>query len=96
MTAMTKEATNKSSEPEYFSYNKIIARVPNMNKEVIPKFDTLIASIIKLNTKTPISIGIRLTKTTKTAPIKKTAGKLITVVSSIAAMMQSVVMRNAI
>lgn len=63
----------------------MIASVANIKSAVNPKFVTRIASIIKLRINTPISIGIFLIKTTNVAPIKKTKGKLITVVSRIIA-----------
>jgi hypothetical protein len=85
ITATTKDATSKSSDPEYFSYSKMIASVANIKSAVNPKFVTRIASIIKLRINTPISIGIFLIRTTNVAPIKKTKGKLITVVSRIIA-----------
>jgi hypothetical protein len=55
--------------------------VANIKSAVTPKCETLTESIIKLNKNTPIYIGIFLIKTADTTPNKKTAGKLISVVS---------------
>lgn len=83
MTAMMNEGTNRSEEPEYFSYIAMVINVKKIKTAVNPKFETRSESIMKLKINTPTTAGIFFMTTPITDPIRKTAGKLITVVSSI-------------